>query len=237
MASQSAGRKNYRHSVVVKFLCKVVDELRSLVDIFHVKALVESLCHCLHRAHIDTSVSEESLVERYVLHHHLSVLGILACDDTSLGKSELAGREVDDVEVVGKAMVDGLDVHILATCLTCLHEVHVVLKERCVEHADNVVVMADVGHCKHVLERNWLSTDKVCTSLNTNECHVFSTLLLDSGTELSQVEVALKWVVSLRTESLLRNEFLNCSTHASDVSLSRCEVEVHERHLSWFYEC
>ena len=81
--------------------------------------------------------------------------------------------------MVGQEVIDGLEVHVLATCLAGLHEVDVVLEERCVEHADDVVVVADVGHGKHVLERYGLTADEVGTCLNTYKGDVLGTLFLD----------------------------------------------------------
>jgi hypothetical protein len=37
MGTETAGRLDHRNSVLVEFIHKIVDELRSLADVFHVK--------------------------------------------------------------------------------------------------------------------------------------------------------------------------------------------------------
>ena len=75
----------------MKFFRKIVDELWSLVDVFHIQTFIKTLCHRFHGAYINTSVCKESFVKRNVFHHHLRVLRILAGDDTTLGETKLTG--------------------------------------------------------------------------------------------------------------------------------------------------
>ena len=51
-------------------------------------------------------------VERDEFHQFLGVFRVLGGDYAVLGKAELACREIDDVEMVGKEMVDVPGVHI-----------------------------------------------------------------------------------------------------------------------------
>ena len=85
--------------------------------------------HRFDRTYIDTTVCEESFVEGDILHHALDEIGVVADDGTTTCKTEFAGREVDDVHLVGQKVIDFLRCHVLALCLTGLHEVDVVLKE------------------------------------------------------------------------------------------------------------
>ncbi len=236
VTAQTSGWQHHGNTIVVKFLGKVIDELRSLTEILHVERLIKSLCHCLHRAHIDTAIGEESLVERNELHHLLGVFGILGCDDTTLGEAQFAGREIDDVEVVGEEMIDFLRLHELATSLAGLHEIYVVLQEGCVEHRLHSHLMTNVGHGKHILQRYGLTADEVGSRLHANESHSVGTYLLDALTQVLEVEVTLEGVVALGQESLGIHEFLHRTAQSCDMSLGGGEVEVHQCHHTGLHE-
>ncbi len=134
-------------------------------------------------------------------------------------------------------MIDILNFHVLAAWLTHLHEVDIVLKKRSIKNRKTTCLVTDISNCEHVLERYWLTTDKVCTCLYTNISYILRTDFADTLTEKIKVIVALEWIIRLWNKTLLLNEFFNCSTTTSSMSLSCSEVEVHESYLTRSTEC
>ena len=62
MCTQSARRFDHRHTVGIQLVHQVVDKLRSVAQVVHIERFVQSLCHCLYGAHINTAVGEEALI-------------------------------------------------------------------------------------------------------------------------------------------------------------------------------
>ena len=236
VAAQTARRQHHGHAVVVELPGEIVDELRALAEILHVERLVESLRHRLHRAHVDAAIGEEALVERDVLHHLLCIFGILRRDDAALGETQLAGGEIDDVEMVGKEVVDFPWLHKLAARLTGLHEIYVVLEQGSVEHRLHAHLMADVGDGEHILQRHGLAANEVGARLHTHERHPVGSYLLDALAQVLQVEVALEGVVALGEQALGVDQLLHGAAETGDVCLGRGEVEVHQRHHAGLHE-
>ena len=90
MASESSGRFDYRHSVIVKVLDQVCYELGPLVDVIHIERFEKSLGGCLDRSHFHSSVGEEAFVEWHEFHHLIAVFRVDACYDAPSRESQLA---------------------------------------------------------------------------------------------------------------------------------------------------
>ena len=121
-------------------------------------------------------------------------------------------------------------------CFAGLHEIDVVLQQRGVEHAQHAVVVADVGHGQHVLQRNGLSADEVRSSLYAHKGHLLRSVSLDGAFQLLQVEVALEGVVALGLQSLLANQLEYLAAAAGNVRFRGGEVEVHDGYHAWLDE-
>ena len=139
--------------------------------------------------------------------------------------------------MICKQMIDRLDIHVLATSFACLHEVNIVLKQRSIKHADDIVFMTDISYSKHVFERYRLTTNKVSSCFNANECNIFSTFFIDCFTEFIKVKITLERIIRLRLETLFGYQFFNCTTHACYMSFCCCKVEIHQSHLTWLHQC
>ena len=100
-----------------------------MAQIVHIERFVQSLCHRLYGAYINTAVGEEALVQWDILHHTLDEFSIMADDSTTASKAQLTRREVDNIHLTRQEVIDLFWGHIFALCLSGLHEVDIVLQQ------------------------------------------------------------------------------------------------------------
>ena len=127
--------------------------------------------------------------------------------------------------------------HVFALGFAGLHEVHVVLQQRGVEHAHYAVFVTHIGHGEHVLERYGLSAYEVCPGFYAHECYILGAVLPDGFLEYVEVEVALERVVALGFQAFAVDYFYNFASAARYVGFGRGEVEVHDSHRTGLHEC
>ena len=160
----------------------------------------------------------------------------MADDGSSAGKAKFAGREIDNVHLVGQQMVDFLGGHILALCLASFHEVDVVLQQRSVQYAGNTEFVTDVCHGQHVLQADGLSTDEVSSGFHAHIGNLLRSIFADGLLQFLQVKVALEGVVALGQQTFLLYQFKHLASATGNVCLCGGEVEVHDGHHSGLHK-
>ena len=134
-------------------------------------------------------------------------------------------------------MIDLFRRHILALSLACLHEIDVVLQQRCVEHGFNAILVTYVGHGKHIFKRYGLTADKVSAGLYSYERHLLRTVFLDSCLQFIEVEISFERIIALRQQTLAVDYLYHLSPKPRDVGFGSGEMEVHDSHHAGFHIC
>ena len=134
-------------------------------------------------------------------------------------------------------MIYILHIHILAASLAGLHEIHVILQERCVQNRLHSLLVAYVSDCQHILKRDRLSSDEVGARLYAYERHLVGSDFVYLSLEVLQIVVSLERIICLRYKSFRVNQFLYGTAQSGDVCLGGREMEIHQRDHARLHIC
>ena len=231
-------RRSYtRNSTLFHFSYQVLDEFRALADSSFVQCFVHTYSHRFDFTYRDTTVSQETFEQRNEGFHLLVKFALVSTDTATTRRSQLAGREVNDVCQTGHHLQDFAQRVFLPLVFALLDEVSVFTQQRCIENEHNTILVCNAANVHQVRHGEWLATNQVSRCFHTDVRDVFLTFSQDQFFQLFDVHVTLERIVALEFHGTVVIQLGNTSTHFLNVCQSSCKVVVHWYYITLLDEC
>ena len=234
MRTEHTRRGDHRNAVFIERFYQIFDKIGALADHRFVERLTQANGHRLDLADRDTAVSKETFVKRNQCLHLGVKIPAVRADAAAARRTELAGREIDQIGQTGHHLDDVGHRILFPLLLTLLNQVGVFTQQTGVEHEHNTVFVGHAAHVHQVADRERLPADQVRRGLHADKRNVLHAVLLDAGFELRDIHIAFERVFGMEDQRLVVKQFGHLTAVFENVRQCGGKVVVHRDHVARF---